>query len=147
MMYLAADHGGAALKNRLLPWLQERYGAVVVDVTPKTAPRDDYPKQAVALVRRMKHDPHAFGIAICRSGVGMAMTVNRFRDFRAVHADRPLIAKKARTDEDANVIALGGEVVTLAAAKRILTTFLETEYRPVVRYDRRIKELRRYGNA
>ena len=147
MIYLAADHGGAELKTKLMAWLTERYGNVVVDLTPKTTSTDDYPQQAVLLGRKMKKDAKAFGIAICRSGVGMAMAANRFRDFRAVHADTVLAAKKARTDEDANILALGGDVISLPLAKKIVTTFLETEYKPVVRYDRRIKELRRYGQA
>lgn len=147
MIYLAADHGGAKLKAQLFAWLTERYGQVVIDVTPKPKPGDDYPLQAVALIRRMKKDAAAFGIAFCRSGVGMAMATNRFRDFRAVHADTALSAKKARTDEDANVLSLGGDIVRLPLAKKIVTTFLETEYKPLARYDRRIKELRRYGQA
>src|SRR5689334_17968038 len=103
MIFVVADHGGYAVKQRLITWLRGQ-GFSVTDLGPtKLKPSDDYPQQARLLARAIQRQPGSRGIAICRSGVGMAMAANKFSGIRAAQVFSPLMAKKSRLDEDANI--------------------------------------------
>ncbi len=145
MIFVAADHGGFALKQGLVQRLTVRYGPIVRDLTPRRRADDDYPLRAADLATAVRTSGSlAFGIGICRSGVGMAMVANKFPNIRAVQGTSTNIAAAARQDENANIISLGADDLSAAQAWKIVTTFLETSWRPVARYRRRLGEIRRY---
>jgi len=148
MILFTADHGGFAMKEKLRAWATDRYGQEVLDLARKRVAGDDYPEriQDVVKVLRRTKGP-VMVIAICRSGVGMAMAANRHHGLRALQGLSAAVVKRGREEEDANVLSLGADLVTLAQAKKITQAFLETSFRPLVRYRRRLLELDRHGKA
>ena len=141
MIFLGADHNGIVLKNRLLAFLKKR-GVAFVDLSPvRRVPTDDYPpiaRRVVAAVRRKKG---SFGVLVCGSGNGMVMAANRFPDIRAALAPSPAYARKAREDENANIIVLPAWWLTTRGATRTLHQWLTTAFSKEPRHRRRIRQL------
>ncbi len=142
MIYLVADHGGFALKQRLEKWLAQD-GYQVLDLGPlKKEAGDDYPPRAARLARALQKKPSARGIAICRSGVGMAIVANKFAGIRATQAWTPTLAAQSRRDEDTNVLSLAADYQSWPQIIRVVKSWLETPYRPQQRFTRRLKEIK-----
>lgn len=139
MIFLGADHGGFALKERIkqfLPQESEDCGAIVLD------PDDDYPTYAQTVAVRVLQDAeNNSGILVCRSGGGMAIAANRFAGIRAVECRTPEEARWARNDDHANVITLSAQWVDPDQVETIVKTFLETPYGKDERYNRRVQEI------
>lgn len=148
MIIVAADHGGFELKEQMKEWLATSYGHIVVDITPERVTGDDYPliTQRIAKEAKLAGEPVRV-IAFCRSGVGMALGMNRYRSLRAVQGTSVDIAKQSRIDEDANALSIGADFQSVPQTKKIIQTFLETSFKPLDRYQRRVKELSSYGQA
>lgn len=141
MIYLASDHGGYAVKQRLARWLPT-LGVEVHDIGPRTRrPQDDYPLWAVKVARLVRRSPESRGILVCRSGVGMAIVANKVPGIRASQASNPTMARRARQDEDTNVLSIAADYQSWPEIQRIVRTWLKTPFRPLVRYRRRLKQI------
>lgn len=138
-LYLAADHAGYKLKEKLKPQLAA-LGYAVRDLSPRYAPGDDYPRIGRGLALKTVKDKTR-GILVCGSGVGVAMAANRVAGARAVEGYSTSQVKLAREHNDANVLALGGWNTPLAAALTLAKTFLATKASPAARHRRRVKQL------
>ncbi len=141
-LFIAADHGGYKLASYLVSKLSQ--SADCTFLTPTHHPGDDYPRVAKRLVVAMKKSPTAVGLAICRSGAGIAIAANKFSGIRAAQAWTPRVAKKIRSDDNANILALGADHVTATSALAITRSFLRTKFSPKPRYVRRLREIRGY---
>lgn len=142
MIYLVADHGGYKKKNAIRDWLRGKKIAVT-DLGPKTLrPGDDYPIMARALAKAVLKKHGAFGVAVCRSGVGMALAANKIRGVRAAQISSPRMAKKAKADENVNVISLAADFQPLPAMKAIITAALTTTFSESTRAKRRLREIK-----
>lgn len=143
MTYLVSDHGGWALKRKVFRQLKLR-GHEVTDLGPARLERqDDYPLWAAKLARQVQHHPGSQGIAICRSGVGMAMVTNKFSGIRAAQALTPAMAKQARRDENSNILSLAADYHSWSEIQQIIRAWLTTIYRPTKRFQRRLREIKR----
>lgn len=142
MIYLTSDHGGFDAKQHLRRWL-EAHRIPVVDLGPtKAVAGDDYPVWGARLARQVQKSRKAMGIALCRSGVGMAIVANKFSDIRAVQALTPAMAKQSRRDEDTNVLSLAADYLSQRELRAIVRAWLTTKYKPTSRFQRRLRELR-----
>lgn len=142
MVYLVSDHGGFDAKGHLVRWLQS-HKVPVVDLGPtKPVADDDYPVWAARLARQVQKTKKSMGIALCRSGVGMAIVANKFSGIRAAQAFTPSMASKTRKDEDSNVLSLAADYLSQRELRAIVRAWLTTKYKPVARYQRRLKEIR-----
>lgn len=129
-IYIGADHGGYKLKEEMKIWLKEWHfeftdmGAFRFDST------DDYPDFAWAVGQKVGHEQNhkAMGILICRSGQGECIVANKSRGVRAALAWSEHSAQAARNDDDANVLCLPADYLTLGNAKAIVHAFLTTEF-------------------
>lgn len=143
MLYLTADHGGWAKKKLLARWLMQRH-INFVDLCPESpAPTDDYPLRVDVLVKYLQRRRSAQGVAICRSGVGMAITANKYPGIRAVQGWSIKVAKRSRQEENANVVTFAAEWQTLQEITRIFKTWYQTKYRSRLRYERRLRQITR----
>ncbi len=146
-LFLGADHNGFILKEQLKAALTKS-GKSVHDCGARTLDHDDdYPTIAAAVARTVSKHPGSCGVLICGSGNGMAMAANRFAGIRAALASAPGFARKARQDEDANVLVLPAWWVTHAQALRIVRMWLNTSFSGESRHRRRIAALNRYGRG
>ena len=124
---LASDHAAIALKGALGAWLAEE-GHDVIDLGPASEARVDYPDFGYKLARAVASGAAERGIALCGSGIGISIAVNRHPDVRCALIGEPLSAALAREHNDANVIALGARLTGEDMAKACITAFLTTDF-------------------
>lgn len=136
---LSADHAGYLLKNELAHWLREQ-GHEVSDLGTSGPESVDYPDFGAKLARFVAAGDADRGIAVCGSGIGIAIAINRFPECRCAHVSEPLSAELARTHNDANVLALGARLVGPDMAKACVAAFLESDFAGG-RHQRRVDQL------
>ena len=136
---IASDHAAFALKVVLAAWLREQ-GHDVVDLGPHSDARVDYPDFGYRLAETVADGRAERGVALCGSGIGISIAVNRHPAVRCALVSEPLSAALAREHNDANVIALGARLTGIDMAKACLTAFLETPFSGG-RHQRRVDKL------
>jgi len=136
---LAADHAGYVLKDELAAWLREA-GHDVTDLGTNGPESVDYPEYGARLARAVGSGEAERGIAVCGSGIGIAIAINRFSDCRCAQVNEPLSAELARTHNDANFIALGARLIGSDMAKACVSAFLDTSFAGG-RHQRRVDQL------
>lgn len=124
---IASDHAAVELKAALADWIRGA-GHEVVDLGPATADRVDYPDYGYALARAIAGGEAERGVALCGSGIGISIAVNRAPACRCALVSDPLAAALAREHNDANVIAMGARLIGEDMAKACLDAFLSTEF-------------------
>lgn len=144
-IFIAADHRGFGLKNKLFGWLKSQ-GYAVVDCGNTTYdPGDDYPDYSSAVANNLLATASvangALGIVICGSGVGVSIAANRFEGVRCALGFNVEQIKHARENDHINVLALPSDYISFATAKRFIKTFLATKPITKEKYLRRIKKL------
>src|SRR5687767_592767 len=123
-VYLGSDHAGFELKTHLVKHLGEA-GHEVVDAGPAVYDaEDDYPPYCVEAARRVVADPGSLGVVIGGSGNGEQIAANKVPGCRAVLAYNTETAELGRSHNDAQVVALGGRMHSVAEATAIVETFL-----------------------
>lgn len=120
---IASDHAGFALKAELVPVLAE-WGHDVLDLGPENAARVDYPDFGYRLADAVASGEAAIGVAICGSGIGISIAVNRNPKCRCARVDDPYSAALAREHNDANVIAFGARLMGIDMAKACVMSFI-----------------------
>ena len=124
---IASDHAAIALKTSLTNWLRE-HGHHVTDLGPHSHESVDYPDYGYALGRVIAAGDADFGIALCGSGIGISIAVNRNPAARCALVSEPLSAALARRHNDANVIAMGARLTGEDMAKACIQAFIDTEF-------------------
>jgi len=141
MIYFAVDHNGFELKNYLIKECKKN-NLEIVDLSPSHDPNDDYPLVAKTLAEKLKNDPNGFGVAICGSGQGVAMALNRFNWVRAgAKIVEKETAKNIRKHNHANCITFGAWDLSHEKAFELLKIFLETNPDLADRHQRRVKQM------
>ena len=137
---MAADHGGANLKNALKTYLQKK-GFNVVDYGPESADKSvDYPDKALELIKGMQTDKSAKGILVCTSGIGMSIAANRYPFLRGALVFNSEMAEMARGHNDANVLIFGAKFISESEAQKCVDVFLTTDFLGG-RHERRVNKL------
>lgn len=124
---IASDHAAVELKAELAAWLTGE-GHEVADLGPDSGARVDYPDYGYKLAEHVASGRAERGVALCGSGIGISIAVNRHPACRCALVSEPVSATLSREHNDANVIALGARLVGSDMAKACLTAFLETEF-------------------
>ena len=136
---IASDHAAIDLKTELREWLIEQ-GHEVADLGPDTADSVDYPDYGYKLANLLADGTAERGVALCGSGIGISMSVNRNPSVRCALVSEPLSAALSREHNDANCIAMGARLTGSDMAKACLTAFFETEF-VGGRHQRRVDKL------
>ena len=136
---IASDHAAIDLKAELRDWLIEQ-GHEVADLGPDTTDSVDYPDFGYSLASVVADGTAERGVALCGSGIGISMSVNRNPAVRCALVSEPLSAALSREHNDANCIAMGARLTGSDMAKACLTAFLETEFAGG-RHQRRVDKL------
>ena len=124
---VAADHGGYALKGIVVAELR-RQGHEIIDLGAHSEERADYPDFANVLAAELAKGGYACGIALCGSGIGISMALNRKPAIRAALCHDVTSARLARQHNDANVLCLGGRLIGSVAALDCIKIFLGTPF-------------------
>ncbi len=136
---VGADHGGLALKVRLVAALIEG-GHQVMDFGTDGPASVDYPDYAQAVCQAVAAQRAELGILVCGTGIGMSIAANRFPGIRCGLVHDVTTARLTRAHNDANVLALGARVIGEEVALDILGAFLSTPYEGG-RHQRRLDKL------
>lgn len=136
---IASDHAAFDLKARVREWLIEE-GHEVADLGTDSPDSVDYPDYGYKLADVVADGTAERGVALCGSGIGISISVNRNPGVRCALVSEPLSAALAREHNDANVIALGARLVGIDMAKACIEAFLGTDFGGG-RHQRRVDKL------
>ena len=136
---LASDHAGYDLKEQIKFYL-ENNNFKVKDLGPFNNDSVDYPDYGKLLGGVIKNNNNTLGIAICGSGIGMSIALNRISGVRAALCHNIEVAKLAKNHTDANVLVLGGRLINLDEAINIVDIFFKESFEGG-RHKRRVNKL------
>jgi ribose 5-phosphate isomerase B len=138
---VAADHGGFNLKEQLVKKLHDEGFEVVDYGNFQLTPDDDYPDYVVPLAVAVARREVDRGIAVCGSGVGACVAINKVRDARACLIYDTFSARQGVEDDNLNIICLGGRVIGYELAWELVITFLDSRFSMKERHLRRIAKV------
>lgn len=121
------DHAGPDYKKAIVHYLEEK-GYMVYNHGTDTSDSVDYPDFGHAVAYDVESKKADFGIVICGSGNGIAMTVNKHQDIRAALCWTKEIASLARQHNDANIISIPARYTSIQQAVEMVETFLTTPF-------------------
>jgi ribose 5-phosphate isomerase B len=136
---IASDHAAHALKSALVEYLRAA-GHEVADLGPHDEASVDYPDYGYRLASAIADGSAERGVALCGSGIGISIAVNRNPAARAALVSEPLSARLAREHNDTNVIAMGARLIGIEMAKACIDAFLSTAFGGE-RHQRRVDKL------
>lgn len=140
---IASDHRGYKLKQKLTKYLGKK-GYTVIDFGTDSVRSSDYPEFGFKLGEAVANFEVEKGIAICGSGIGISIACNKIKGVRCAKVDNVRETKYSRKDNDANIIAIAGNI-PLFRAKDIVDAYLKTEFSGLVRHRKRIIMLNNRG--
>lgn len=123
----ASDHAAVALKALLIEHAGTG-GHDVIDLGPQGDARVDYPDYGYTLAAAIAAGEADLGVALCGSGIGISIAVNRNPACRCALVTEPLAAALARQHNDANVVAMGARLIGPDLAKACLDAFLAAAF-------------------
>ena len=136
---IASDHAAAEMKAMLVAHLQAE-GHEVVDLGPGGVDPVDYPDYGYKIAEAIAGGRAERGVALCGSGIGISISINRHPACRCARVCEPLSAQLAREHNDANVIALGARLIGPEMARACVDAFLATPFGGG-RHQRRVDKL------
>ncbi len=137
---IACDHAGVEHKKAVIKLLKKQKIAVINHGTDSTE-SVDYPDFIHPVANSIEAGEAEFGVIICGSGNGVAMTANKHQNIRAAVCWTPELAELARQHNDANVISIPARFVDIKTAQEMVKVFLETEFEGG-RHSRRVRKIK-----
>ena len=139
---IASDHRGFKVKARIFLQVSELVDSVS-NVGPFTEGSVDYPDFAAIVANEISQGHADRGILVCGTGIGMAITANKFPSVRAASCMNELSAKLSRQHNDLNVLCIGADLLSMTEIDDIIKIWLETEFEGD-RHQRRIDKIHQY---
>jgi len=127
MLVIGSDHGGLELKQAVQAALASR-GMAFDDYGTSNSDSVDYPDFAEKVAGAISRGDAELGILICGTGIGMSITANKFPGVRAALATDEFMAQMAKEHNNANILVLGGRVLTVELAVKMVNIWLDTAY-------------------
>ena len=136
---IGADHAGYELKQHLIQYLSSK-GLLVADHGTDSTESVDYPEICANVARAVRDGKAEIGIVLGGSGQGEQIAANKVHGVRAALCNDLYLAEMARSHNNANVLSMGGRVVSAQLAEQIVDKFLSTEFEGG-RHERRVAQL------
>ena len=127
MIAVGCDHGGLELKQEIVRLLQVRK-LEFTDFGTDGSVSVDYPDYAAKVAGAVSTGAAELGILVCGTGIGMSITANKFAGIRAALVHDEFTAQMAREHNNANVLALGGRILTPEQGAKLVAIWLDTEF-------------------
>ncbi|MCC6584208.1 MAG: ribose 5-phosphate isomerase B [Chitinophagales bacterium] len=127
VVVIGSDHAGFEYKEAIKQYLAKN-NIETIDVGTHSTESCDYPDYAHAAAREIENGNSEYGILICGSANGVAITANKHQKIRAALCWQNEIASLARQHNDANIICLPARFVTIDEAEEMVHTFLSTDF-------------------
>lgn len=125
---LAADHGGFALKEQIKAHLSGREDLEIKDLGTHSEDSVDYPRYGRACAELVAAGEADRGIVFCGTGIGISIAANKVKGIRCALVTNLFMAEMSRKHNDANMLALGGRVLSAEEAVAIVDVWLSTEF-------------------
>ena len=138
---IATDHGGFELKEKLAARLRDAGHEVTDFGAHKLTPEDDYPDFVIPLGQAVTSGKVERGVAVCGSGVGASVCLNKIRGVRACLIEDHFSAKQGVEDDNLNVLCLGGRIEGPELAWDLVQAFLAAEFSQASRHVRRLAKV------
>ena len=141
-VFIATDHRGFELKNRLVEYLQEKNIRVEDFGNYQFDPLDDYPDFAQKVAQAVQQNPQEnLGVVICGSAIGVSIAVNRFKQIRCGVALNVEQVQHGRENDHTNILAIPSDYVDFEMAKKYIDVFMSSHPKQDEKYTRRGKKL------
>lgn len=137
---IGSDHGGFELKQEIIKYLTKK-GIGFEDFGCFSEASCDYTDYGKAVAEAVASGKYEKGILICGTGIGISITANKIKGIRCALCSDCFSAEATREHNDANILALGGRVVGVGLALKIVDTFLNTPFSNEERHIRRISKI------
>lgn len=137
---IGCDHGGFALKQEIVKHLTKK-GIDFEDFGCFSEASCDYTDYGKAVAEAVASGKYEKGILICGTGIGISITANKIKGIRCALCSDCFSAEATREHNDANILALGGRVVGVGLALKIVDTFLNTPFSNEERHIRRVSKI------
>ena len=137
---IGCDHGGFELKQEIIKHLTKK-GIDFEDFGCFSEASCDYTDYGKAVAEAVASGKYEKGILICGTGIGISITANKIKGIRCALCSDCFSAEATREHNDANILALGGRVVGVGLALKIVDTFLNTPFSNEERHIRRISKI------
>ena len=137
-IFISSDHAGFNLKEGIIEKFSKNHN--IVDLGPASIKSVDYPNYAHKLSKKVSSNSRNFGILICGSGTGMAISANKNKKIRAALCYSVKNTKLSRLHNNANIITLGARLINKKKAFNLIKVFLSTKFQGG-RHLRRIKKI------
>jgi ribose 5-phosphate isomerase B len=137
---IASDHRGYHLKEKVISLLRAK-GHEVIDEGPASDASVDYPDFAALVARKVSRGEVDRGILICGTGIGMAISANKFAGVRAAACVDEVTAELSRRHNDLNVLCLSGDLLSSRSTERLVEIWMDTEFEGG-RHERRVEKIR-----
>ncbi len=124
---ISSDHAGFELKESIKKFLIKKK-FLVLDLGPRDDRSVDYPDYAKKLAKNIISKKSDIGILVCGSGIGMAMSANRFKKIRAAACYNVKSTQLSRSHNNANIIAFGSRLTNKNLAFKLVMIFLKTKF-------------------
>tara|TARA_R100000808_G_scaffold3102_1_gene11391 strand:- start:15837 stop:16271 length:435 start_codon:yes stop_codon:yes gene_type:complete len=138
---IASDHRGFIIKERIFLQLSSEHS--VSNAGPFSENSVDYPDFAAIVAHEISQGYADRGILVCGTGIGMAITANKFPSVRAASCMNELSAKLSRQHNDLNVLCIGADLLGFDAIDKIVNIWLQTDF-DGDRHERRINKIHSY---
>ncbi len=137
---IGSDHAGFDLKEDIKRFLSKKGNYIVKDMGAFSDDPVDYPIIAHQVAKNIAENKFSRGVLICGSGIGMSIVANRYGNVRAALCHDLYTVRLSRKHNDANILVLGGRVLGLDLALRMVDLFLSTDFEGG-RHQRRLEEI------
>ena len=137
---IAADHRGHAMKERVAALLNEQEHEVL-DMGTNSSKSCDYPDMGYQAAKAVADGVAEMGVTLCGTGIGMSIVTNKVDGVRAAICHDELAAQMSRRHNNANMLCLATDVLGEEMMRRIVMTWLETEFEDGGRHERRIMKV------
>ena len=124
---IGADHAGFDYKTIIINLLKSK-GLIINDLGTYSSDSVDYPDFAHPVANAVEKGEAGFGVLICGSANGVAITANKHQGIRAAICWNEEISKLSRQHNNANIICIPARFVSTAVAENMVTNFLETSF-------------------
>lgn len=150
-LFIASDHGGYALKKRLVRYVENELKKQITDLGPhEYVETDDYPDFVIPLAHKVK-ETNGRGIVICRNGIGVCIAVNKIPGIRCGIGYNTSVAESMMQHDNTNILSLAADHVSEEHAMSILKHWLDTTFSNEARHVRRLQKIeteeKKYTNS
>lgn len=139
----ASDHRGYELKEKLIDYFKKQEDIIsITDCGTSSNISCDYPDYAYLLGKEIQGNDIDFGIAICGSGIGISIALNKMKGIYCAKVNNALEASYTRVDNDTNVVAFSSNT-SFKEAIQIVNTFIHTDFSGIDRHQKRIDKVKK----